>query len=302
MNTPRPPKLPLLVAWIVVLLASWLPVILLQEIFGQTVSPDQRAIFSLGVILIALLATLIWQPLRGLRPFLILFLVLMSSQWLVYNRLDQLPFYRAWLRNPSFNVSMLAEQSLNLIVTLVMIAALVLMKKKRRDFYLVRGDTAAPVEPIRWLGVKPGERWNKFGAWLTVFISLGTLTFLVVAGRPPLDIVIKALPFLPAVLLAAALNAFNEEVTYKASLLSVLEGPVSERQALYMVAAFFGIGHYYGVPYGVVGVVLAGFLGWILARSMQETKGLFWAWFIHFWQDVWIFSFMAIGAIIPGGG
>jgi hypothetical protein len=75
----------------------------------------------------------------------------------------------------------------------------------------------------------------------------------------------------------------------------------NQRQALYRVAAYFGIAHFYGVPYGVVGVLLAGFLGWILAKSMQETRGLFWAWFIHFWQDVWIFSFMAINAITPGG-
>lgn len=285
------------------LLTSALPKVVLQEIFGQTVSADMQAVMSLGVIFIALLATLTWQPLRRLRPFFVLFVVLVVSQWLVYNRLDQwLPFYPAWLRNASFNVYMLAEQSLNLIVTLVIIAALFLMRKKRQDFFLVRGDIAAPVGPIRWLGVKQGERWNKFGGWLTFFISLGTLAFLIIAGRPSLDIVIRALPFLPAVLLAAALNAFNEEVTYKASFLSVLESPVGPRQALYMVAAYFGIGHYYGVPYGVVGVLLATFLGWILAKSMQETRGLFWAWFIHFWQDVWIFSFMAIGAIIPGGG
>lgn len=301
MNSSQHPKTTLLAAWVVVLLTSALPKIILQEIFGQTVSSDLQAVMSLSVIFIALLATLIWQSLRGLRPFLALFAVLVSIQWLVYNHIDQLPFYRTWLRNPSFNVSMLAEQSLNLIVTLVMIAILVLMKKKRPDFYLMRGDVAAPVEPIRWLGVGQGERWNKFGSSLTFFISLGTLAFLVIAGRPPLDIVIKALPFLPAVLLAAALNAFNEEVTYKASFLSVLENPVGPRQAVYMVAAYFGIGHYYGVPYGIVGVALATFLGWILARSMQETRGLFWAWFIHFWQDVWIFSFMAIGAITPGG-
>ena len=55
------------------------------------------------------------------------------------------------------------------------------------------------------------------------------------------------------------------------------------------------------VTIGVVGVLLATFLGWILAKSMQETRGLFWAWFIHFWQDVWIFSFMAVGSIVPGG-
>jgi hypothetical protein len=302
MNSPRSQKTTLLAAWIVVLLTSALPKIILQEIFGQIVSLDLQAVMSLSVIFIALLATLIWQPLRGLRPFLALFVVLVASQWLVFNQIDQLPFYRTWLRNPSFSVYMLAELSLKLIVTLVMIAALLLMKKKPRDFYLARGDIAAPVEPVRWLGVKQGERWNKFGAWLTFFISLGTLAFLVIAGRPPLDIAIQALPFLPAVLLAAALNAFNEEVTYKASFLSVLESPVGPRQALYMVAAYFGIGHYYGVPYGIIGVLLASFLGWILAKSMQETRGLFWAWFIHFWQDVWIFSFMAIGAIVPGGG
>jgi hypothetical protein len=26
-----------------------------------------------------------------------------------------------------------------------------------------------------------------------------------------------------------------------------------------------------------------------------------WAWFIHFWQDALIFSFLAIGSVIPGG-
>jgi len=302
MEVKNPSKAPLLVAWIAVVLASLLPKVILQEIFGLTVSGNLQAAISLCVILVAFLAALIWQSLHGLRPFLIIFIVLIGTQWLVYNLLDTLPFYRAWLANPSFNVYMLAEQSLNLIVTLVIIAALLLMEEKRPDFYLVRGDITAPTEPIRWLGVKRGDRWNKLGGWLTICISLGTLTFLVIAGRPPLDIVMRALPFLPVVVLSAALNAFNEEVTYKASFLSVLEDSVGPRQALYMVAVYFGLAHFYGVPYGVVGVLLATFLGWILARSMQETRGLFWAWFIHFWQDIWIFSFLAIGSIVPGGG
>jgi len=50
-----------------------------------------------------------------------------------------------------------------------------------------------------------------------------------------------------------------------------------------------------------VGVILAAFLGWILGKSMLETRGLFWAWFIHFLQDVLIFAFLAIGSITPGG-
>ncbi len=112
----------------------------------------------------------------------------------------------------------------------------------------------------------------------------------------------RALPFLPAVLVAAALNAFNEEMTYKASFLSVLENVVGKHQALLLMAAYFGVGHFYGVPYGVIGVLMAGFLGWFLGKSMLETRGLWWAWFIHFLQDVLIFAFLAIGSIVPGGG
>jgi membrane protease YdiL (CAAX protease family) len=197
---------------------------------------------------------------------------------------------------------MLAEQSLRLLVTLVIIAALFLIKRKREEFFLVQGNTDAVMEPVKWLGIRRGETWGKTGWIFAVAISLGTFTFLVLAGRPPLDLVARALPFLPAVLLAAVLNAFNEEMTYKASFLSVLEDAVGKGHALWLMAAYFGIGHFYGVPYGVIGVIMAGFLGWLLGKSMLETRGLWWAWFIHFLQDVMIFAFLAIGSITPGGG
>ena len=147
------------------------------------------------------------------------------------------------------------------------------------------------------MGIKEGEQWNKLGPLFALIISSGTLAFLILAGRPSVNLVARALPFLPAILIAAALNAFNEEVTYKASFLSVLEDVVGKQQSLWLMAAYFGIGHYYGVPYGMIGVLMAGFLGWFLGKSMLETRGLWWAWFIHFWQDVLIFSFLAIGLI-----
>ena len=291
-----------LAAWTVVLAVSLLPVVLAREGLGQTVSADLQARGSVIVIVIGLAVTLIWAPLRALRPMLWLFLVLVGTQWLVFTQVDRLPIFETWLRDPSFSVYMPAELSLNLIVTLAMIAALFALKRDRRAFYLAKGDMSAPADPIRWLGVKPGDRWNAVGRNLTIGLSLGTLAFLVIFGRPSPDIVVRALPFLPAILLAAALNAFNEEVTYKASFLSVLVEPVGSRQALRMVAAYFGIAHFYGIPYGLMGVGLAWFLGWILARSMLETRGLAWAWFIHFVQDVLIFGFLATGAITAGGG
>lgn len=53
-----------------------------------------------------------------------------------------------------------------------------------------------------------------------------------------------------------------------------------------MSALVFGLPHYFGTPGGVVGSLMAGFLGWLLAKSIQETGGIFWAWLIHFIQDV----------------
>jgi len=301
MNT-SPQKSLVATAWVFLLLASLLPVIVLQEILGYSVSEDLRSAMTGTVILIGMALTFVWKSIRPLRSFFVLFLVLVATEWLVFTKLDQLQFYQSWLNNPSFNVFMLAEQSLRLIVTLVIIAILFLLKKQFGAFFFVKGDVNAPVEPVRWLGIKKGERWNKAGKIFAIAISSGTLLFLILAGRPPLDIVLRALPFLPAILLAAALNAFNEEMTYKASFLSVLEEPLGKHHALWLMAAYFGIGHFYGVPYGVIGVLMAGFLGWLLGKSMLETRGLWWAWFIHFWQDVLIFSFLAIGSILPGGG
>ncbi len=43
-----------------------------------------------------------------------------------------------------------------------------------------------------------------------------------------------------------------------------------------------------------VGAAASVFMGWILSKAMLETRGLFWAWFIHFLSDVAIFSSLAI--------
>ena len=296
------PSALLVTAWGFLLLASGLPRIILQEFFHYQVSSNLGAGLAAVVVLVGLALTFAWSAVRALRPFFVLFLVLLGVEWIIFTVIAGLPMYEMWLANPSFNVNMLANQSLRLMVTLVIIAALFVLKKRRDAFFLVKGDTSAAVEPVRWLDIKQGERWNKLGRNFALILSLGTLAFLVFAGRPPMDIVIRALPFLPAVFLAAALNAFNEEMTYKASFLSVLEDLVGKHQALWLMAAYFGIGHFYGIPYGVIGVLMAGFLGWFLGKSMLETRGLWWAWLIHFIQDILIFAFLAVGSIVPGGG
>jgi hypothetical protein len=288
-------------AWVVILACSLLPTIVLQEVTGSRVSLGEQTIAAVLVVGAGAALTVVARPLQGLRPLLAVLLTFAVGRWLAFGVVGQLEIVRVRTGSSDFAVSMPIEVLLNLVVTTAMIGLLVILRGGRRSFFLARGDIAAPAEPIAWLAVRRGHRWSTVGRDLTIGISIGTLAFLVLAGSPTPGILDAALAALPAILFAAALNAFNEEVSWKASILSVIEQPVGRRQALRMVAAFFGIGHFYGVPYGLIGVALAWFMGWILARSMVETRGIAWAWFIHFVQDVLIFAFMAAGAITPGG-
>jgi uncharacterized protein len=304
-------RLLLIVAWIVMLVVSLLPKVILQEILHQQVNSFVRFSFTLIFLLIMLALTYFWKTINLLRPYFIVFMVLFVAEWFFYDRLGAVPGIKEWLNSPYFFQYMMSTQVLRMGVTLVMIAALLVLKKKRSAFFLVKGQLDAPVEPVRWLGISAGSGWKRFGRILSIVISLGTLTFLVIAAIPALTsqakngvlggILLGLLEMMPFVLLFAAMNAFSEEITYKASFISVLEDVVGDRQALYIMAAFFGLGHFYGVPYGIVGVLMATFLGWILGKSMLETKGSLWAWFIHFLQDVLIFTFMAMGSVTAGG-
>jgi membrane protease YdiL (CAAX protease family) len=105
---------------------------------------------------------------------------------------------------------------------------------------------------------------------------------------------IQAIPLIPVSILIAAINAFNEEFTLRAAPLSELWKVLGKTQGLLITTLYFGIGHYYGVPNGIIGVLLSAFLGWFLGKSLLETKGFFWAWVIHFLPDIVIFTFYAI--------
>jgi hypothetical protein len=298
----RWPSSVVVAAWVVILACSLLPTVIGREVLGQTVTLGQRATATAVIAAVVFLISLAVGRLRGLRPLLAVLLTLVGSQWLVFEVLARADQIQERTGSTAFAVYMPAQVLLSLLVTGAMVAILSVLHRDRRSFYLARGDLAAPAGHVWWLPMRRGDNWAAFGRNLTLAISLGLLAFLVLSGTPTAELAGAALPVLPVILFAAALNAFNEEVSYKASILSVLDGPLGRRDALRMVGAYFGIAHFYGVPYGLVGVGLAWFLGWILARSMAETRGMGWAWFIHFVQDVLIFTFMAGSAIVPGGG
>lgn len=287
----------LIVLWVVTLFVSILPDIFFRELTGST--PSWLFWVKVALLGLSILLSFTWQAIKPIRFYFIVLLTLNLANWVI-GLIQQTPQWQVWFSGDSF-ISLLAEtQVLRFGVALVMIATMLILMRGRSAFFLVKGQLDAPAEPVRFLFDKPIS-WTRFGAILSVAISLGTLAFLVIAGRPSLGSFLGALPLLPFVLLFAAMNAFSEEMSYRAAPLATLQDKVSKGQALLVTAAYFGIWHYYGVPYGVVGVVMAGILGWLLGKSMLETKGFFWAWFIHFLQDVMIFSFMAIGSVVAGG-
>ena len=85
-------------------------------------------------------------------------------------------------------------------------------------------------------------------------------------------------------------NAFSEEAIFRLGIVSPLFGLLSVPVILLISGAFFGIPHYFGTPSGIIGVLMAGFLGWLLAMALVETQGIFLAWAIHFVQDVVIIT------------
>jgi membrane protease YdiL (CAAX protease family) len=287
-------------AWLVMLAVSVLPNALLHELAGAS-STDWLKWAKLGLLAIMIAISFAWHELRSLRHFFVLLLAIFVTEEIA-SRLGATASWQAWFGGEApFVTSMLGSQVLRVLVAFAMIGVLLSLGYRRTDFFLVPGRLAAPIAPVRWLGYARPIPWTRFGAQWTVFITLGLLVFLVLGGRPTASALWQTLPLLPMVGVLAAMNAFSEEMTYRATLLAGLEPAVGARQALWIAALFFGLGHYFGVPYGLVGVALAAFLGWMLGKAMLETRGFFWAWFIHFVQDVLIFAFMAAGSITPGG-
>lgn len=197
--------------------------------------------------------------------------------------------------------TLFSVQFVKLGVSAIVLLALAALGFHRREAFLTRGEVNALAGPEPWMGFPRPEPWLLFGTKWVVFLGIGMVVILSVMGRPNPAALLGAWRFIPVVLILAALNAFNEELIYRSSLLATLVGPLGVRPAHLLTAVLFGIGHYYGVPYGIGGVALAVVMGWFLAKAMLETNGFFWPWLLHVVADVCIFYFILAGSIVPGG-
>ncbi|MEW5828308.1 MAG: CPBP family intramembrane glutamic endopeptidase [Chloroflexota bacterium] len=154
------------------------------------------------------------------------------------------------------------------------------------------GDLSAHIGQIPWLGITGNETWLEVALTLGLFITLGTSAFMFIQVKKTG----ARFNFVPVLLfwsvVFSAMNAFSEEAIFRMGIVSPLYGQLSLPVIAIISGVLFGLPHYFGQPSGPVGVLMAGFLGWLLALSLLETQGLFLAWAIHFVQDVVIFVSM----------
>lgn len=184
-------------------------------------------------------------------------------------------------------------QSITLFGTIIFLFILWWTKKTKFQEYFRKGNISADIlpEPIIGIKPKPTENWFHFGRNFAIIISGVTAIViyfqLIRESGISIGNILNALPFS---ILFALTNSFVEESITRFGVVVVLKDILKDRTIPLVSALIFGTVHYWGNPGGYLGSIVAGFLGWLLAKSILETKGIFWAWLIHFLQDVIIFS------------
>lgn len=177
------------------------------------------------------------------------------------------------------------------------VGVLLLLYRSPRRVYLVKGDLSARASSIPWLGIEGGQiSWGRLSIISALLIATGTtlLTILTVTGFAQPPNLAQLPPLLPLIVLLALVNSFSEGVIYRSAVLGPLYEVLPKAHLVIVAAAFFGVAHYYGAPGGILGIFMSGLLGWYMCRSMYETQGFVTAWVIHFFQDIVIFSTIAI--------
>jgi membrane protease YdiL (CAAX protease family) len=207
-------------------------------------------------------------------------------------------FVQSLSQNLNWGARLFVARVPTLIGVLLLGFTLIGSRSTRRDLFLVRGNLSAPAQPIPFVGLRRPIPWTVFGPALLVVFGVALPLFLYFMVYPDFTNYGRILRCLPWILVVAVLNAANEEFQFRSVLLAHLRNVVSPAEAAALTAVLFGLGHYYGQPSGPLGVVMAGIAGWFWARSMIETRGFVWAFFIHLVQDIVILSFLAVATAV----
>lgn len=297
----RPSRLPLFLAWTMLLVAS--PIAIIPWRIFTIGEPFWWPWMHGIILLLLLLLTLVLQPLKPLRRFAFIIVVIFFMgyaagwNWGLIGFVQSTDFWAAWKIQAPMGAFDISLHLLRLTPAAIVLSFLLLTGRKRQRFFLVKGDPHAVLERSSLVSTKKPEPWIRVALIFSLVFVLVAALFMVAVYGVSGETFASNWPLIPVVLLIATMNGFNEEFTLRAAPLGELEPVIGKSNSLKTTAAYFGLGHYFGFPSGVIGVILSGFLGWFLGKSMLETKGIFVAWLVHFLTDVPIFLFLIVGGV-----
>ncbi|MEO8262265.1 MAG: CPBP family intramembrane glutamic endopeptidase [Pseudolysinimonas sp.] len=281
-------------AWVVVA-ALTVPEIVLRGFLGWDTSwmlPGR-----IGLLVVLLVVTGFSTSIRPLRGFFIVLLVIYAGEGLLFGTvIAQSGLYLDVVGDDAY-AQFLGERVLRIGAVVVMIAVLLLMGLKPREFYLTLGNPRAISERDPFLRLPPkAQPWTKFGRNYAIISTAILLAFLLPAVQPSLAALTPGLIGFAAG--CALINSFAEEFLYRAALLPQLVRQFPPQHVLLRVAVWFGLSHYFGVPSGISGVILTAIGGWFFAKSMMETRGMAVPWFLHFLSDFAVYTVILLAGVL----
>jgi len=268
-----------LIAWAAMLLGSILPRVV-WTVFAHEDAPPLVLVAQLVVLfgLSRLTAA------RSVHGYVVLLIGMVAGDD-AYQLLRSTAAWQGWWAQLSEHERLFVDPFFELLPSAGVALTLVGSRLTRADLSLTVGDLSRRLRigplALTWWVATP------IVALLLAGPLLAQLSFTV--GPDP-SAVPRVVPLVPAALLFSTLNAFLEEFRFRAAPLARLVPAVGASQALLVTSILFGIGHYYGHPSGLSGIVLASFGGWLLGLSMLGTRGIAAPWLIHGLQDLLIFA------------
>ncbi|MHB8128063.1 MAG: CPBP family intramembrane glutamic endopeptidase [Mobilitalea sp.] len=275
---------------LIVLIASVFFDIILNE-FSINV-PDSMTLFKVLILIVISILSLLIKELKPLSKFAIIVTSIIIVQ-LITSAISSSSFWKNAFDQTTFVGNFGGSIVLKVIGVIPILAILFLLLGSPNEFYLGKGDLSVKASKINWLGIKENSiSWKKLSIISAVLISFGTilLTVFTATDSTRNKDILQLLKYMPIITLMAFINSMCEGIVFRSAVLGTLKNALSKKYVILVACLFFGIGHYYGAPSGIVGVVMASLLGWYMCRSMYETKGFVSSWIIHFFQDVVIFS------------
>ena len=272
---------PAVALWVLVAAASPASEIVFNVAFGSV--PFWLVWLRLAVLVVILGLTVFVELARFLRAFCLAYgfqLALMSLYAL--GRSSSL-YYSLEAR-----YGFTGAQSFSAVMVLVSVSPVVVWAFRRPDrFYFRIGNLRAPLAPtpVRWTLVAP---------LFALAAIVCVLVFLYFTGA----VVSNVWTMAAWAVLFAAINAFGEEFINRNVLVPAVERDFGTAHALLVSAFVFGIGHWNGLPAGVLGVLMTFTLGLAAGKAMVDTKGTFWSWFMHFVPDCALFYYWGIGSVV----